>query len=230
MRAGELMTPTPQTVPVDTPLPAVAAMMADRAISGLPVVDPDGRLVGIVTDGDLMRRLAAKEDRPESWFSRMLASHGALAEHYARTHGRRVQDVMTTDVVSVSEDTSVEEAAKLLETRRIRRLPVLRDGKLVGVISRADLLRTVMSQPAHEPGEAPDARIRRDILKTMHQQPWVDTYLIFPMVRDGTVTFHGFCGDDRVIRALRVLAEGVEGVKSVAFETTPTPALFLASP
>ena len=230
MRARDLMTRNPITVPPDTPLPAVAALMAERGISGLPVVDAEGCLLGLVTDGDMMRRLAAKEDQPASWLSRLLASHGRQADQYARTHGRRVRDVMTTDLATVTEETSIEEVAKLLETRRIRRVPVVREGRLVGLVSRADLLRAVMTEPQREAGDAPDERIRRGVIAAMRQQPWVDTYLVFPIVQDGTVTFHGFCGSERVTRALRVLAEGVEGVREVRFETTPTPALFMTSP
>jgi osmotically-inducible protein OsmY len=87
-----------------------------------------------------------------------------------------------------------------------------------------------MAEPTREVGEAPDDRIRRQVIAAMRQQPWVDTYLVFPMVRNGVVTFHGFCGTEKVTRALRVLAEGIEGVKETRFETTPTPALFLGAP
>ena len=230
MRIRDLMTSTPVTVPPETPLQAVAALMAERGISGVPVVDADGTLLGMITDGDLMRRLAVKEDRPETWLARLLASHAQQADHYARSHGRRVKDVMTTELATVTEDASIEEVAKLLESRRIRRVPVVRDGRLLGIVSRADLVRAVMSEPASEPGDAPDDRIRRRVIAAMREQPWVDTYLVFPIVRDGVVTFHGFCGSEKVIRALRVLAEGVEGVREARFETTPTPALFLGAP
>ena len=231
MRARDIMTPDPVTVPPETPLAAVAALMAERAISGLPVVDSEGHLLGVVTDGDLMRRLAAKEDEAPSFLAALLGATADQAKRYARTHGRRVRVVMTRDLATVGEDATVEEVAQLLESRRIRRVPVLRDGKLVGVVSRADLLRAVMA-PVAEPAadEASDARIRREIIRAMRNEPWVSTRFVFPMVENGTVSFHGFLGSAEVMTALRVLAEGIAGVKEVRFETQPAPPFMLGIP
>jgi len=231
MRARDIMTPDPVTVPPETPLAAVAALMAERAISGLPVVDAEGHLLGVVTDGDLMRRLAAKEDEAPSFLAALLDATADQAMRYARTHGRRVRDVMTRDLATVGEDATVEEVAQLLESRRIRRVPVLRDGKLVGVVSRADLLRAVMA-PVAEPSadEASDARIRREIIRAMRNEPWVSTRFVFPMVENGAVSFHGFLGSAEVMAALRVLAEGIAGVKEVRFETQPAPPFMLGIP
>lgn len=231
MRARDIMTTDPVTVPPETPLEAVAALMADRGISGLPVVDADGRLVGLVTDGDLMRRLSAKEDKPASFFAALLGANADQAQAYARAHGRRVRDVMSTDLATVTEDATVEEVAHILETRRIRRVPVLRDGRLVGVVSRADLLRAVMAPVASgAEEEASDPRIRREIFAAMRAEPWISTRFVFPMVRDGVVTFHGFLGGREAMTALRVLAEGIAGVKEVVFETAPPPAIMLGVP
>lgn len=231
MRARDLMTSDPVTVPPDTPLEAVAALMADRAISGLPVVDAEGRLLGIVTDGDLMRRLAAKEDSPVSFIATLIGANADQAQRYARTHGRRVRDVMTTDLATVEEDATVEEVAKILETRRIRRVPVLREGRLAGVVSRADLLRAVMTPATSGAAEdASDPRIRREVIREMREQPWVSTRFVFPMVDKGVVSFHGFLGSEEVRSALRVLAEGVPGVKEVRFETQPAPPFMLGIP
>ncbi|MBR0670378.1 CBS domain-containing protein [Neoroseomonas soli] len=231
MRAKDIMTPDPVSVPPDTPLEAVAARMADRGISGLPVVDTDGRLVGLVTDGDLMRRLSAKEDKPASFFAAILGANADQALAYARAHGRRVRDVMSTNLATVTEDATVEEVAHILETKRIRRVPVLRDGRLVGVVSRADLLRAVMA-PVYSGAdeEASDPRIRREIFARMQAEPWISTRFVFPVVKDGTVTFHGFLGAMEAMTALRVLAEGVPGVKQVVFDTAPPPPIMLGVP
>lgn len=231
MRARDLMTADPVTVPPDTPLAAIASLMAERAISGLPVVDADGRLVGIITDGDLMRRLAAKEDEPASFLAALIGANADQALRYARTHGRRVRDVMTTDLATVADDATVEEVAKILETRRIRRVPVLRDGRLVGVVSRADLLRAVMAPVADGSAEeASDGRIRREVIREMRDQSWVSTRFVFPLVANGVVSFHGFLGSAEVMAALRVLAEGIPGVKEVRFETHPAPPFMLGIP
>jgi CBS domain-containing protein len=226
MRARDIMTTDPITVPPETPLEAVAALMADRGISGLPVVDEEGRLVGLVTDGDLMRRLSAKEDKPASFFATLLGATADQAMAYARAHGRRVRDVMSTNLATVTEDATVEEVAHILETKRIRRVPVLRDGKLVGVVSRADLLRAVM-QPL---GSGAGPRIRREILARMRAEPWISTRFVFPMVKDGVVSFHGFLSAQETKTALRVLAEGVPGVKKVVFDTSPAPKMMIGMP
>ena len=231
MRARDIMTTDPITVPPETPIGAVAALMAEHNIPGLPVLDADGRLVGLVTDGDLMRRLSAKEDKPASFFAALLGANADQAMAYARAHGRRVRDVMSTDLATVPEDATVEEVAHILETKRIRRVPVVRDGRLVGVVSRADLLRAVMApvgSGAEE--EASDPRIRRGIYAAMREQPWISTRFVFPMVKDGVVTFHGFLGSQQAMTALRVLAEGVPGVKEVRFDTAPPPSLMVGIP
>ncbi|CAH0305326.1 CBS domain-containing protein [Roseomonas sp. CECT 9278] len=231
MRARDIMTTELVTVPPDMPTDALATLMADRHVSGAPVVDADGRLVGLVTDGDLMRRLSAREDKPASFLAALLGANAAQATSYARAHGRRVRDLMSTDLATVTEEATVEEVAHILETRRIRRVPVVRDGVLVGVVSRADLLRAVMAPVGcGAEAEASDPRIRRAIYAAMAEQPWISTRFVFPMVQDGVVSFHGFLGSQEALRALRVLAEGVVGVREVRFETTPPPRMMLGVP
>ena len=231
MRARDIMTTDLVTVPPDLPVESLATLMAERHVSGVPVVDADGQLLGLVTDGDLMRRLSAKEDKPASFFAALLGSNADQALSYARAHGRRAGDLMSRSLATVTEDATVEEVAHILETKRIRRVPVVRDGRLVGVVSRADLLRAVMA-PVHAgpAAEASDPRIRRAIYAAMAEQPWISARFVFPMVKDGVVTFHGFLGSQEALAALRVLAEGVDGVKQVVFDTTPPPRMLLGVP
>jgi CBS domain-containing protein len=224
MRARDLMTTSLVTIPPEAPLEAVAQILSDRGISGAPIVDGAGNFLGMVTEGDLIRRLAAKEDAPKSWVLGLFASAADQAARFARTHGHRARDVMTTDIASVTEDTSIEHVAKIIEDKKIRRVPVLRDGKLVGVVSRSDLIRALLAAPGSIAADAPDERIRRDLALAMRNEPWVDTYFIFPDVKHGQVTFHGFCRSETVKQGLRVLAEKVPGVKGVAFETQKPPA------
>jgi CBS domain-containing protein len=231
MRARDIMTTDLITVPPDMPTDALATLMAERHVSGAPVIDAEGRLVGLVTDGDLMRRLSAKEDKPASFLAALLGANAEQATSYARTHGRRVRDLMSTDLATVSEDATVEEVAHILESRRIRRVPVVRGDRLVGVVSRADLLRAVMAPVGSgAEAEASDPRIRRAIYAAMAEQPWISTRFVFPNVQDGVVTFHGFLGSQEALRALRVLAEGVAGVREVRFDTTPAPRMMLGVP
>jgi CBS domain-containing protein len=227
MRVADIMTKTVATVPPEAPISAIAALFADRGISGAPVVTPEGKLLGMVTEGDLTRSLAAAEDKPRSWLWNLFGSATRQAEHYARTHGRRAQDVMTSRVETVSEDDTAEHVASLLERRHIRRVPVVKDGKLAGVVSRADLLRALLSSPEQVAADVPDTEIRRQVSAAMREQPWTDTYLTFVNVVDGVVTFHGFCRSDEVKRGLRVLASQVPGVKDVRFDVAPTPRFML---
>ena len=227
MRARDLMTTNLVTLPPDAPLEAVAHALADRGISGAPVVGADGSLLGMVTEGDLIKRLAAKDMPETSWFSGLFRSASDQAARYARVHGQKARDVMTTELATVTEDTSIEHVARIIEDKGVRRVPVVRDGKLVGLVSRADLIRALIMPAASLTADAPDERIRRDLLKAMRDQPWVDTFYLFADVRDGIVTFHGFCRSEEIKQALRVLAEGIEGVKGVTMETDLPPPFLL---
>lgn len=227
MRARDLMTTNIVTLPPDAPLEAVVQALADRGISGAPVVGADGTLLGMVTEGDLIQRLIAKDMPEQSWFSGLFRSAANQAARFARVHGRKARDVMTAQLATVTEDTSIEHVARIIEEKGVRRVPVVRDGKLVGVVSRADLIRAMIMPAASLTADAPDERIRRDVLKAMRDQPWVDTFYLFADVRDGIVTFHGFCRSDEVKQALRVLAEEIEGVKGVSIETDIPPPFLL---
>lgn len=223
MRAGEVMTTGLLTLPPDAPLHAVAGLLAERGVSGAPVVDAEGRLLGMVTEGDLIRRLAAKEEGPVSWVAGLLAPAAGQAARFAKAHGRRARDVMTTDLVTATEETPIEQVAQLMESHGIRRVPVLRDGVLVGIVARGDLVRALCApEPAPAP-EASDARIRHALSRAMAAQPWIDRWFLMADVRDGVVTFHGFCRSAEVRNGLRVLAEGIEGVREVRFETAASP-------
>lgn len=215
MRAHEVMTRDLVTIPPKTPLDAIARLFAERGISGAPVVDADGKLLGLVTESDLMRRIAAPEDRPRGWLRDAFTPAGRQAADYARLHGRVARDVMTTALVTAETDTPIAEIAKAMEERGIRRVPVLREGKLAGIVSRADLIRALATPDATAPEAASDERIRRAVLKAMRGQPWVDAFFVFPDVRDGVVSFHGYCRDEAVQRALKVLAEQIPGVRGV---------------
>jgi CBS domain-containing protein len=231
MRAADVMTTSLLTLTPDTTVGQAARMLAERGISGAPVLDEKGTLIGILTEGDLIRRLAAAQDRPRSWFLGLFASAPGQAEHFARSHGRRVRDVMTTSVEAVREDTPVAQVAAILERLGIRRVPVVReDGRLVGLVSRADLLKASLAEPAPAPqADTTDAAIAQALTRAMREQPWIDAYFIFPQVKDGVVTFHGFCRSEAVQRGLRVLAEGIPGVRAVHIATEPTPAFLLGT-
>ena len=220
--ARDLMTPDVVTVPPETPVMAMARLLADRGISAVPVVDKDGKVLGIVTEADLIRRLAGEEDRPASWFGTLFADPASQAERYARTHGVTARDLMTEKVVSVAPDTTAAHVAHMMEEQKIRRVVVVEGEKLKGIVSRADLLRALVAPP-HVEAELSDERIRRAVMAAMKKEPWTDTFYTMVEVKDGVVTFHGFRRSEAVQKALRVLAENVPGVKSVQDDTQPMP-------
>jgi CBS domain-containing protein len=227
LKARDVMTPDVVTVPPATPVMVVARLLAERGISAVPVVEGDGKLRGIVTEADLIRRLAGEEDRPLSWFGSLFADQAAMADRYARTHGVTAEEIMTEEVLTVDPEMGVSQVAHLMEDKGVRRVVVTREGRLAGIVSRADLLRAIVAPPS-EAGDLPDERIRRAIQAAMKKEPWADTFYTFVEVKDGIVEFHGFSRSEAVSRALRVLAEQVPGVKGVKDETQPMPAYLYA--
>ena len=216
MNAADVMTPDVITVQPDTPLDKVIDLMLQHGISGLPVLDQDV-LVGIVSEGDLLRRVELGTVQVRSHLLEVLADAGSLAAEYARTHGRRAAEVMTRNVVTVDEATPLAEVARLLEARRIKRLPVMRDGRLVGIVSRANLVRALAGRLQSEPPPAADdRRIRSAVLGELRRHKWGAWVAQLDVtVVDGVVTLWGLVNSEEQRMAVRVTAENVAGVKRV---------------
>lgn len=216
-RASELMSRNVIAIGPEVPVASIARLLADRGISAVPVTEPNGRLLGIVTEADLIRRVAAQEDRPAGWLARMFENPNRQAERFARTRGRTARDIMTTDVVSARAEDSAAHCAHLMEEHKVRRLPVLDEaGRLAGILSRADLLRALLAMP--EPvgdTEAQEARIRDALDAEIRKQPWLDSFFSFADVEGRVVTLHGYVRSEEVRRGLRILAEQVPGVERV---------------
>lgn len=217
MKVQDVMSREVLTISPETPVHAVAALLSECHVSGAPVVDANGALLGMVTESDLAHRLAAKAAPPRSWLRSLFSAAPAEALDYAKSRGRTARDIMTASVVTVSEEASVEEAARLLEEKGVRRLPVLRDGRLVGVLSRADLLRALLTPEEPGPSTADDRATRSAIQSALREASWTHAYSVHFVVRDGAVTFYGFGSPTEVQRGLRVLAEGIPGVSAVHF-------------
>ncbi|HUZ31517.1 MAG TPA: CBS domain-containing protein [Xanthobacteraceae bacterium] len=199
--------------PEDTILKAARLMLQNR-ISGLPVVDAEGNLVGMVTEGDFLRRAETDTQRRRPKWIEFVLGPGRIASEFTHTSGRKVAEVMTEDPITVGEDVPLATAVELMESKRVKRLPVLRDGKIVGIISRANLMRALVSL-AREP-EAPigdGATIRDRILAAFTAQPWAPR--IDVTVRDGVVELWGTITDERMRKACVVVAENVPGVHQV---------------
>lgn len=228
LSARDLMTSEVVTVPPATPVLSIARLLAERGISAVPVLDGSGKLLGIVTEADLIRRLAGEADHPTSWLGSLFASPERDAARYARTHGATAEDLMSTDLASVEPTTPASEVAHMMEDRNIRRVLVVQEGRLLGLVSRADLLRALVA-PKREPMDLSDDRIRTAVLAAIRKQPWADTFYTLIDVKDGVVEINGFSRSSEVQRALRVLAENVPGVKAVEDKTTPMPAYLYAA-
>jgi CBS domain-containing protein len=217
MRAIDIMTANVRTVSPDTSIHDLAAFLCEHGISGVPVVDANGDLVGIVSEGDLLHRAElGTEKRPTGWSSRL--SPAATARAYLKSHARTVEDVMTRDVITIAPMAFVDEIADLLETKGIRRLPVTRDGKLVGIVSRANLVRALAEVEAStgDGGTGDDETIRATLLAELRGKSWASVWAADIMVRDKVV--HLWFADDQPVeerRALRVAAENTPGVDRV---------------
>lgn len=214
MRAHQIMTKPVITVTPETTIVEAAKIMLGRHVSGLPVLDGD-ELVGIVSEGDFIRRSEIGTGRRRARWLQFLLGPGRSAGDFVREHGRKIAEVMTRSPVTVTEDTSLEEIADLMEKRNIRRLPVLREGHIVGMITRANLLQAIASLAHDVPDPtADDDHIRRRILAAMDKADWCPSGLNV-IVRDGIVHLSGVITEERARQAAIVAAENVEGVKRV---------------
>jgi CBS domain-containing protein len=216
MKIGDIMTESVISVrPTDRIADAIRLML-DNRISGLPVIGEDGKLVGIVSESDLLRRIETGTTRRRARWLEILLSPGRLADEYVHTHGRRVDEVMTRTVISVTETSTLEEFVQIMEHRRIKRLPVVSNGKVVGIVTRANLLQALAALDgvgAHS--LVSDAGIRRRILDEIKREPWAPRYNINVVVRDGNVDLWGSIFDERERQALRVIVENVPEAKEI---------------
>jgi CBS-domain-containing membrane protein len=215
MRAYQIMTPRVTTVQADAPIAQAADLMLRKRISGLPVVDAAGKLVGIVSEGDFLRRSEIGTRQHRSGWLEFFTGAGKLASEFVRQEGRTIRDVMTPDPATISEEATLEEIVQLMEKKGIKRLPVLRSGELIGIVTRANLLQAVanLARGAGEPTKGDDD-IRNAILTGMEKQPWCPRGLN-AVVRDGIVDLSGIITDDRQRDAAVVAAKNVAGVKAV---------------
>ena len=217
MNASDVMTREILSVGPDTTVVEAVRTMLDNRISGLPVIDAAGRLVGILTEGDLLRRGETGTERQRPRWLEILMGPGRLAGEYVRTHGRKVDGLMTRDVVSVTPDTPLKEVVELMERRRIKRVPVLDgDDAPVGILSRADLLRALLGALEEKPAPTTsDEEIRERILGELAKAAWMPRDGLTITVENGVVDLNGVILDEKERGALRVAAENVPGVRAV---------------
>lgn len=216
MKASDVMTSDVVSIRPQATILDATQLMLERRISGLPVIDASGTLVGIVTEGDFLRRIETGTQRKRGRLLEFLLGPGRLANEYVHTAGRKVDEVMTRDVRTVEEDAPLEKIVYLMERHRIKRIPVVRNDKVVGIITRANLMRAVaMLALEARPAPASDAAIRERLIADLKNQSWTPFGAIDVAVTDGVVKLTGALTDERERQALRIAAENVSGVRKV---------------
>ena len=221
MQAQDLMTTVVATIPADATVQEAAKLMLERRISALPVMDEKDRVVGVISEGDLMRRAELGTDDVRSWWLRALAENAA--RDFIRTHGTAVRDVMSAPVVSVRPTAPLQDIARLFEKHRIKRVPVLKAGRLVGIVSRADLVRRLATLPVRDARRAVDDRVLRRQVQEKVGKSGVDAVYVNITVDGGTAHLWGGVGSDVEKKALRVAAKSVTGVRKVEDHTYVMP-------
>jgi CBS domain-containing protein len=215
VKAQDIMTRAVVTVGPHTLVPDVAAMMVEKHISGMPVVTEGGEIIGIVSQSDLLHRVETGTERQSSreWWILNLADADALAREYAKAHGLRAQDVMSRYVISVRDDAELRDVADILDTHRIKRVPVLQSGRLVGIITRGDLVRALSQvQTSKSAKTVDDAALHKTLHDRIQAQPWVNESCISVTVNHGVVELWGFVDTVDQRSALRALVEETNGV------------------
>lgn len=217
MLARDIMTTDVCTFAADTPVVEAAEQLVRRRISGAPVVDAARRVIGVVSEGDFIRRAELGTERSWSGWREFLTAKSTMAHEFIRSHGTHVGDVMTSPVWTVGEEATLAEICELFEKKNIRRVPVVRDGVLVGIVSRADMVRALLKRwaEAHPATPIDDETIRQSILDHARAERWSDTAMLNVEVRDGVVDLYGVADSEHVAHALQVLAASMPGVKSV---------------
>jgi CBS domain-containing protein len=214
MIARDVMTSPVIVVESTATVRDAATLFLKHQISAVPVVDRDRKLVGIITEGDLMRRTEAGTERRHSWLSRLFLGEGIENIDYVKSHTRRISDLMKRDVITVRPETTLNEIADILESRHIKRVPVVNEGgDLVGIVSRANLVQAIVSAKPKLDVRVSDTTIREGLVKALDTRPW--TRPINITVSNGVVDLWGIVGSEEERTAIRVATENAQGVLSV---------------
>jgi CBS domain-containing protein len=229
MIAKDIMTRSVRTVAPGDDVHTAARIMADNGVSALLVVDDAQRLLGIVSEGDLVRRKELRTTKRRSWWLELFASPQTLAAEYVKSHSVKVRDVMTRPVISVTEDTPVSGIVSILEQHGIKRVPVLKGGTIAGIVSRADLVKAFARLDRPSKSETDDRAIRNTFVQRLMGQAWAPSSGISCAVWNGVITLHGVLASEEQRRAITVMAETIPGVKEVKNETVILPAIPMAT-
>lgn len=216
MNAQDVMVSPVITVTENDTVRDVAKLLIANHISAVPVVDHSGRLVGIVSEADLMHRTETKTERSTSWWLSLISDDHTLAGDYVQSHARKVKDVMTTDVQTAQPDTPLVEIADMFEENQIKRVPILNAaGDLVGIVSRANIIQAVASARPKLEISLPDTLIREKLFIELKKQSWSHVHKLNATVANGVVDLWGFTQSEKERQAIRVAAESIPGVVAV---------------
>ena len=215
MKARDVMVAPVITVKPSSTVREVAKTVVDRRISAVPVVDDAGKVVGIISEGDLMHRAETGTERRYRWWIRLVGGDASLPTDYIKAHARRAADIMTQNVITATPETPLDEIAVLLERNSIKRVPIVREGQLVGIVSRANLVQALATMPRGLEIPFSDTNIREKLLSHLKEQPWADTHLLNVIVTDGVVSLWGVTSSESERKAIRVAAEATPGVRAV---------------
>jgi len=216
MNAADIMTNDVLTLNAETSVLDAARLMLQHRVSGLPVLDWQGRLVGVLTEGDLLRRTETGTERRRSHWLELLLGPGRAAQDYIHAHARKVGEAMSENVIHVAPDATLEQIVALMEKHHVKRLPVVAGDKMVGIVSRADLLRALVADAEKAPTlPATDEEIRANLLAEIDKQRWAPRAVLRIAVSHGIVELRGTITDERERLALRIAAENIPGVKGV---------------
>ena len=215
MKARDIMAAPVITASPQATIKSVAETFLKYHISGVPVVDENGRLVGIISEGDLLHRAETGTERRRPWWLRAMAGSETLALDYVKAHARKVADAMTSRVITASPETSIQDIAVLLEKHAIKRLPIIENGQLVGIISRANLVQAIASAGKSLDIVLEDSTIRTKLLSHLREQNWAHDGLINVTVNGGVVDLWGIACSDSERKAIHVAAEATAGVRTV---------------
>jgi len=216
MKAADVMVSNVVTVGVNASVGEVAAILLNNHISAAPVVDDKGELVGIVSDGDLIRRPEIGTTKRHSWWLELISNKWASATEYIKSHSRKVADVMTREVITAKPDTPLGDIAAMLERNRIKRVPIVEGGKLAGLVSRANILQALASatKKLSSLTTANDSELRKKLQSRLAAEPWRPTMLTVT-VQDGTVDLWGLVHSVDEKKAAQLAAETTPGVRAV---------------
>ncbi len=216
MNAADMMTSPVVTIASDATVRDAAWTLLTHRISAVPVVDRLGRLVGILSEGDLLRRAETGTQRYRSWWGMLGLGSENLAQEFVKSHGRKVADVMSRDVITARESASAQEIAQLMETHGIKRVPIVEDGKLLGIVSRADFLTALSGVQQAAAGDTPDdAALRAAIIARLEAMPWIRPSIVNVAVSGGAVELTGLTDSDAQRRAVRIVVETTPDVRAV---------------